>query len=61
MGSSVFIAILFHGVFNFITASEAGEGIVAAVISTFARLKVISIKANVPNEVNISDVGKSSR
>jgi membrane protease YdiL (CAAX protease family) len=31
---SVFMAILFHGVFNFITASKAGEGLPAALIST---------------------------
>jgi len=31
---SVFMVVLFHGVFNFVTASKAGEGIVAAVIST---------------------------
>lgn len=31
---SVLIAVLFHGVFNFVTASKAGEGLVAAVLST---------------------------
>lgn len=38
---SVFMVILFHGVFNFITASKAGEGIIAAVISTLIIISAV--------------------
>lgn len=33
-GGSVLPAILFHGAFNFVTASQAGDGLVAAILST---------------------------
>jgi hypothetical protein len=34
---------LWHGTFNFITASEAGEGVVAAVLSTMVMVWAVVV------------------
>ena len=38
---SIFMVILFHGVFNFVTASKAGEGLPAAIISALTIIVAI--------------------
>jgi membrane protease YdiL (CAAX protease family) len=44
-GGSILAAALFHGSFNFVTASRAGTGLVAAVVSTFVMLWAVVIVA----------------
>jgi membrane protease YdiL (CAAX protease family) len=42
-GGSILAAALFHGSFNFVTASRAGTGLVAAVVSMFVMLWAVVI------------------
>jgi membrane protease YdiL (CAAX protease family) len=42
-GGSILAAALFHGSFNFVTASRAGTGLVAAVVSTLIMLWAVAI------------------
>ncbi|HLA24284.1 MAG TPA: type II CAAX endopeptidase family protein [bacterium] len=42
-GGSILAAVLFHGSFNFVTASQAGTGLVAAVASTLVMVWAVVI------------------
>ncbi len=42
-GGSVLIVSIWHGCFNFVTASDAGEGILAAVVSTLVMIWAVAV------------------
>ncbi len=42
-GGSILMVALWHGMFNFITASQAGEGILAAVLSTLVMVWAVVV------------------